>query len=51
MTFLLNNLSRLLKIKGLKYIFVLVEFKHTDADGKRSASMMAAFFVGSANLT
>ena len=27
--FLLNNLSLLLKIEGLKYIFVLVEFKRT----------------------
>ena len=29
MTFLLNNLSQLLKIQVLKYILVLVEFKHT----------------------
>ena len=29
-TFLLNNLSRLLKIQGLKYIYVLFEFKNTE---------------------
>ena len=29
-TFLLNNLARLLKIQGLKYVFGLVEFKHTE---------------------
>ena len=29
-TFLLNNLSRLLKIQGLKYIFGLVESKNTE---------------------
>ena len=28
--FLLNNLSRPLKMKGLKYINVLFEFKHTE---------------------
>ena len=29
-TFLLNNLSRLLKIQGLKYVYVLFEFKQTN---------------------
>ena len=29
-TFLLTSLSRLLKMKGLKHIYVLFEFKHTE---------------------
>ena len=29
-TFLLNILSQLLKLQGLKYIFVLFELKHTE---------------------
>ena len=28
--FFFNNLSRLLKIRGLKYIYVLFELKHTE---------------------
>ena len=39
-TFSLNNSSRLVKIQGLKYIYVLSEFKHTEFFTSRGAYLL-----------